>query len=181
MTLFVSLTLIIGYGQIDKELMDSKWYIGKEKVIYEKPVLRLEGQNNIGGTTNVGFQSFDKVRAATIKKAESEMWTPEKKEKTLSLYERFASGGMIHLYLTRLSIDAANTNMFTLIVKDSTDNKEIFRKDLDSKIANVPNEENYWWNYTSIPIKEKLQNKFYLYIIDKIGGDNNKFKFEIKQ
>ncbi len=181
MTLFASLTILLSHGQIDKELTDTKWQPGKEKVIYETTILRVEGKNDIGGVTNVGYQSFDKFKAATIKKADSEMWTPEKKEKTLGLYEQFASGGMIYFYLTRLTIDAANTNMFTVIVKDSTDSKEILRKGLDSKIANVPSGDNYWWNYNSIPIKEKLQGKFFIYIIDKIGGDNNKFKFEVKQ
>ena len=181
MTLFTSLTVLICQAQIDKELTNIKWDLGKEKVIYETAIVRVEGKNGISGMTNLGYKSYEKIKLETIKNADSEMWTSEKKEKTLSMYEKFAFGGMIYLYLTRLTIDAANTNMFSIIIKDSTDSKEILRKEFTSKIANVPNGDNYWWNYHSVPIPAKLKGQFFIYIIDKIGGDNNKFKFEVKQ
>jgi hypothetical protein len=101
----------------------------------------------------------------------------------MNAYEKLAVGGMIYLYITRITIDAANTDNFTVIVKDSTDNNEIFRKQLKSNIAETPSsgDSQYWWNYTSVPISEKIQGKFYIYIIDRLGDENNKrFKFEVK-
>ena len=117
----------VSFGQIDDTLMKANWKPEKEKVIYGNTILRLEGKNDIGGMTNVGYESFAQVKAGLEKDAEKEMWTEEKKNKTIESYSQFASGGMIHLYLTRLTIDAANTEMFTIIIKDSAET-EIFKK-----------------------------------------------------
>lgn len=121
------------------------------------------------------------LKADTENKADKEMWSLEKKIERIEFYEKFADGGMIHLYLTRLTIGAANTDMFTVIVKDSTDSNEILRRDLKSDIPNTPSSgSSYWWNYTSIPIPNRINGNVYIYIIDKLGGENNKFKFEVR-
>ena len=179
--LLLTFLTTFAFGQIDDNLMIANWKPGKEKIIYGNSIFRHEGKNDIGGVLNVGFQTFIQLKADLEQKADKEMWTPEKKKETIESYEKFAGGGMIHLYLTRLTIDAANTDMFTVIVKDSTDSNEILRKDLKSDIPNTPSSgSSYWWNYTSIPIPDKINGKIYIYIIDKLGGDNNKFKFEVK-
>jgi hypothetical protein len=182
-TITIILSIIIttlSFGQIDKNMMQSNWNLGKEKVIYGNTVFRHEGKNGTSGQTNIGYQSFGQVKAEFEKDAEKEMWTEEKKNETIDSYSRFASGGLIHLYLTRLTIDAANTEMFTVIVKDSIET-EIFREVLKSKIPNIPSRgTDYWWNYTSIPINKNIKGKIYIYIIDRLGNDNSKFKFEMK-
>ena len=170
----------VSFGQIDDNLMKANWKPEKEKVIYGNTILRLEGKNDIGGMTNVGYESFAQVKAGLEKDAEKEMWTEEKKNETIESYSKFASGGMIHLYLTRLTIDAANTEMFTIIIKDFAET-EIFRKELKSDVPNVPSSgSSYWWNYASIPLTATIQGKIYIYVIDRLGNDNSKFKFEIK-
>jgi hypothetical protein len=179
--LLLTILTTFAFGQIDDNLFKTNWKPGKEKIIYDNIILRHEGKNNIGGVLNVGFQTFAQVKVGIEQKADKEMWTPEKKKETIEYIENFASGGMIHLYLTRLTISAANTEMFTVIVKDSADNNEILRKDLKSGIPNTPSiGSSYWWNYASIPIPDKINGNIYIYIIDKLGGDNNKFKFEVK-
>jgi hypothetical protein len=70
--------------------------------------------------------------------------------------------------------------MFTVIVRDSTDNNEIYRKELDDDIPNVPSSgSSYWWNYASITLPTAISGKVYIYVIDKLGRDNGKFKFEL--
>jgi len=178
--MFFSILIQFAFGQIDENLMKANWKPGKAKLIYDNTVLRHEGKNDIGGMLNVGIQSFAQVKTDIERRAEREMWTNEKKKEKIDSYEKFASGGLIHLYLTRLTIDAANSEMFTVIVKDSTDINEILRKDLKSDVPNIPpSGSNYWWNYCSIPIPNKINGKIYIYIIDKLGLDNNKFKFEV--
>lgn len=177
LTTFITTLL---FGQIDDNLMKANWKPGKEKVICGNAILRLEGKNNVDGITNIGYQSFEQVKSVLEKDAEREMWTEEKKNKTIESYSKSASGGLISLYLTRLTIDAANTDMFTVIVKDSTEN-EIYREELKSVIPETPSSgSSYWWNYAAILLPEKIQGKFYIYIIDHLGKDNSKFKFEIK-
>lgn len=149
-------------------------------VVNGNSILRVEGKNDIGGILNIGFQTYSQLLEDIEELAVKQMWTAEKKEESIKSYEKFASGGMIDIYLTRLTIDAANTEMFTVIVKDSTDSNEILREDLDSEIPNVPSSgSDYWWNFTSIPLPIQTKGKIYIYVIDKLGGDNNKFKFEL--
>lgn len=179
--LLFAIMMLSGFGQIDDNLMKANWKPGKEKIIYGNTILRHEGKNDIGGMLNVGFQTLAQIKAEIEQKADKEMWTPQKKNETIDAYEKLAGGGMIYVYLTRLTINAANTNMFTVIVKDSTDSEEILRKDLSSDVPNTPpSGSSYWWNYASVPIPEKIYGAIYIYIIDKLGGDNNKFKFEVR-
>jgi len=180
-TLLLTILTTFAFGQIDDILMKANWKTGMEKIIFGNTIFRHEGKNDIGGMLNVGFQTFAQVKADLEQKADKQMWTPEKKKQTIESYARFAGGGMIHLYLTRLTIAAANTDMFTVIVKDSTDSYEILREDLKRSVPNTPfSGSSYWWNYTAIPIPDKINGKVYIYIIDQLGGDNNKFKFEVK-
>jgi hypothetical protein len=181
-TLLLTILTTFAFGQIDDNLKRVNWKPGKERIIYGNTIFRHEGRNDIRGVLNIGFQTFAQVKADIEQMAEKEMWTPEMKTRKIESYERLSSGGLIHLYLTRLTIDAANTNMFTVIIKDSTDNNEILRLDLKRNIPNTPliSGSNYWWNYTTIPIPDKINGNIYIYIIDKLGGDNNKFKFELK-
>jgi len=178
--LFISIfyTLCL-FAQIDDGLMKPNWKIGNSKTIYDNSITRIEGENDIRGITNIGFKTFDQVKTNLLSKADKEMWTEEKKNETISSYEKFARGGIIYMYITRLTIDAANTEMFTLIIKDSTE-KEIYREELESDIPNTPSSgSNYWWNYTSISLKETISGKIYIYIIDKLNSESGKFKFEI--
>ena len=178
--LFAMLFAIVSYGQIDKEMMKKSWKPGKEKEIYGNQIKKHLGKNDGYGMTNVGYQTVDQLVKDLEQKADDEMWTPEKKNETIESFKKFAVGGLIHLYITRLTIDAANTEMFTVIVKDSEDNEEIFRKELKSDIPHTPSSgSNFWWNYTSIPINVETGDKVFIYIVDRLGRDNNKHKFEV--
>ena len=170
----------LAFGQIDENLSNPDWQPGKEKTLYGNTILRHSGKNDIGGMTNIGYENLSQVKANLEKTADSEMWTPEKKKTFIGAYEKSSAGGIIHLYLTRLTIEAANTNMFTIIVRDSTDSIEIIRKELEYDIPNTPPiGSNYWSNYTLIPIRKPFSGKIYVYIIDRLGRENNKFKFEL--
>ena len=180
--LLLTILTTFAFGQIDDNLMIANWKPGKEKIIYGNSIFRHEGKNDIGGVLNVGFQTFIQLKADLEQKADKEMWTPEKKKETIESYEKFAGGGMIHLYLTRLTIDAANTDMFTVIVKDSSSN-EIYREELKSDIPNLPSSGgSYWWNYTSIWLPTEIKGEIEVYVIDRIGPDgNSRFHFKIKR
>jgi hypothetical protein len=168
------------FGQIDKNLTNGNWKPEEEKVICDNTIIRVEGKNDMRGMTNIGYETLAQLKVKIEKDAEKEMWTEEKKKQKIELYNRAASGGLIHLYLTRLTIDAANTEMFTIIVRDSSET-EIFRKELKSDVPEVPSSgSSYWWNYALIPLPKIIQNKIYVYVIDRLGNDNSKFKFEIK-
>ena len=50
----------VSFGQIDDNLMEANWKPEKEKVIYGNTILRFDGKNDIGGITNIGYETFDK-------------------------------------------------------------------------------------------------------------------------
>ncbi|HXB40999.1 MAG TPA: hypothetical protein VNZ49_10690 [Bacteroidia bacterium] len=86
----------------------------------------------------------------------------------------------IHFYLTRLTLHGANTDLFTIVVKDST-NKEVLRKELENDIPEAPlNGSDYWSNYIRFPLAKKIPGKIYIYVIEKAEEKNVEFKFEVK-
>jgi hypothetical protein len=170
----------VSFGQINDEMYESKWKIGQEKEINGVKIKRLEGKNE-SGITNVVYHPLANLLKKIDKDAETEMWTPEQKQKKIDLYNTSFKGGRIDLYIERSTIGAANTEYFTIIIKDSKDSLELFRQDLKSKIPSVPSRgSEYWSNYKGTNITQSLTGKFYIYIIDKLGNDENKkFKFEV--
>lgn len=179
--LFTILTLFTtsAIGQSADKLVGKNWRPGQEKTIYGNTILRHEGKNDIAGTTNVGFMTLNQVKQDIEEQADKEMWTTEKKEDKIKEAEEYMAGGKIHLYVERLTIESANLRWFTVIVRDSTDNNEIYRRDLESDVPNTPlGGSDYWWNVGIISIPEKIEGKIYIYIIDKLMSD--KFKFEVK-
>jgi len=179
----IILTILITnilFGQIDINITNENWKVGNEKVLYGNRVIRLEGNNGTNGITNIAYETFAQVKSNLEKKAENEMWTEEKKNEKIESFKSFASGGIIHLYLTRLTIGAANTKYFTVIVKDSSE-KEIYREELKNDIPNTPaSGSDYWWNTANIYIKEPITGSFYIYVIDALGREYPRFKFEVK-
>jgi len=120
-------------------------------------------------------QQRNQTAAATQKTlAETE------KNKELESCRKYALGGAITIYLMRSTIGAANTDYFTIIVKDSLEN-EIYREKLPNRIPSVPESGSpFWTNWGYISIPTPLHGKNFIYVIDGLGGDNNtKFKFEI--
>lgn len=167
------------YSQSDINLRISNWKVGEDKILYENKITRLEGENSRYGVTNIGFQSLSQLVEGINKRAEREMWTEEKKANNIKLYQDQLKGGILYLYVSRLTIDAANTKVFTVIIKDSND-KEINRQELKSKIPELPGDDRLWTNLKSVGIPIEIKEKFFVYIIDSLGMDGNvKFKFEV--
>ncbi len=137
-------------------------------------VKMIEGKHKYGGKTTFKYMSLpmeiDFVRA----QASKEMWTDEKLDHYISLYKNTAKGGTITLNVERGTIDAANSEMFSIIVKDSNE-KELYRKEFDSEIPD--HSSSVWYNYFSTILPEKIETPFYVYVIDRL--QDTPFKFEV--
>lgn len=177
--LFLSFTLLL-YSQADKDFYSHNWKVGKSKIINGNTINRHEGGNNRMSITNIGYESLAQVLSKLENDAEKQMWTPEEKKKKIDFYKSFAPGGCIELYITRSTISAANNEMFSVIVKDSTDLNEIHRETLDNDIPSYSSYNHNWWNTAYIFIPDNIKGNFFIYIIDRLGDDNSKFKFEVK-
>lgn len=168
---------LLSFGQRYDKNLTEKWKVGKENVVFGNRIIRLEGDNDSYGMTNVGYKTYDQVKAQIMVTAEKEMWDEEKKTRTLASTEEFNAGGLIYLYIKRLTINAGNLKNFTIILQDSIGN-EIYRKELKADIPEVPSGDSLWWNLTVVSIPVKLEGSFLIYVID--STDSKKFKFQRK-
>ena len=118
------------------------------------------------------YQELDEIKEL----ARKEMWTKEKLAEMLSKYKTSAAGGIMHLEIERITIDAANTKYFNVIVKDSNDT-EVYREELESSVPNVPSSSHEWINFTSVVLPKRIQTPFYFYLVDQI--DEVTYKYEV--
>lgn len=175
------MVLFVGFSraQTDKNLIKEKWKPGKENVIFGYSVLRMEGKNDRKGITNVAYQPYDKFLTALEEKAKDEKWSEQKQNKEVSHYKELAPGGVIHVYVTRPGFKMANTNHFSVILKDSTE-KEILHTVLQDDIPEPIAGSDYWSNHVTVPLGEKPRGSVYVYVIDKYEGAFLEYKFRVK-
>ena len=139
-------------------------------------IRRISGKHKYGGVTKIEYKSLSQILSETEKEAKKEMWTSEDLQSKIEGYKSLYKGGQIRLDIERRTIGAANTEYFSIIIKDLAEN-ELYRVDLDSDIPETPNSNDYWWNISIEGIDKRIRAPFYVYIVDKLG--DAPFKFEV--
>ena len=139
-------------------------------------IRKISGKHKYGGVTNIEYKSLSQILSETEKKAKKEMWTGEDLQSKLEAYKSLYIGGQIRLDIERTTIGAANTEFFSIIIKDLAEN-ELYRVDLDSDIPETPNSNDYWWNISITGIDKRIRAPFYVYIVDRL--EDAPFKFEV--
>jgi hypothetical protein len=139
-------------------------------------IRKISGKHKYGGVTKIEYKSLSQILSETEKKAKKEMWTSEDLQSKLEAYKSLYIGGQIRLDIERTTIGAANTEYFSIIIKDLDEN-ELYRVDLDSDIPETPNSNDYWWNISIEGIDKRIRAPFYVYIVDKL--EDAPFKFEV--
>ena len=139
-------------------------------------IRKISGKHKYGGVTKIEYKSLSQILSETEKKAKKEMWTSEDLQSKLESYKSIYIGGQIRLDIERITIGSANTEYFSIIIKDIDEN-ELYRVDLDSDIPETPNSNDYWWNISIKGIDKRIRAPFYVYIVDKL--EDAPFKFEV--
>ena len=139
-------------------------------------VKKLAGKHKYGGITKIEYKSLSQILSELEKEAEKEMWTKEENQSKIDAYKSISKGGQIRLDIERTTIGAANTEYFSIIIKD-IDEKELCRFDLDSDIPETPNSNDYWWNISIQQIDKRIKAPFYVYVVDRL--EDAPFKFEV--
>jgi hypothetical protein len=184
--LLTTLFIVTGFSQPDetiKELSRAKWKTETERLTFGSKVLRMEGDNKqLYYVTNIAYQSLNHLLDETRSDHKKQMKPVEETATTIKAFEMRCAGGLIWLYLERISIGWANTDNFTAIIQDSIGN-EVFRQTLKSNVADVPNRERgkTWNNFTTIPIDTPLTKPFTIYIIDGLasGDKPTRYVFQV--
>jgi len=125
--------------------------------------------------TKVTYSSMYQELAQIKELAGKEMWTKEKLAEMLSKYKTSAVGGIVNLEIERMTLDAANTEFFNVIIKDSNDT-EVYREELESSVPNVPNSSHEWKNFASVVLPKRIKTPFYIYLVDQIGEVTYKYE-----
>jgi hypothetical protein len=141
-------------------------------------VKKLAGKHKYGGITKIEYKSLSQILSELEKKSKNEMWSNEEKQSKIDAYKIICKGGEIRLDIERTTIGAANTEYFSIIIKD-IDEKEICRFDLDSDTPETPILNDYWWNISIQPIDKRIKTPFYIYVVDRL--EDTPFKFEVTQ
>jgi hypothetical protein len=180
-TIVLMLSLTPIYSQFDSELVKRNWKVGKEKVVYGHGTLRLEGKNDEYTVTNVGMQTLSQLILDLDKKAAAEMWKESDKNDRIKGYEQIAKGGIIWLYLGRVTIDTANLENFTVIIIDADNKIEIHRKEFESDIPSVPSSSKLglWTNAGFVNIPMDVTGDVNVHVIDRLGISTKKYSFKI--
>lgn len=139
-------------------------------------VKKISGNHKYGGKTKIKYTSLSQMISDLEKKAEKEMTSKEDLKYDIDLYKRTSFGGQIRLDIDRGTIGAADTEGFTIIVKDINDEKELFRQKLGSKTPNYYSSRDDWWNIALINFDKRIKAPFHVYVIDPITSDNHKFE-----
>jgi hypothetical protein len=137
-------------------------------------IKKLSGKHKYGGVTKIEYQSLAQLIDEAKQQSEKEMWTKQKLQSTINAYKSSCKGGQVRLYIERTTIGSANTEMFSVIIKD-TNESELFRVELDSDIPEYSSDN--WWNYGYAYIDKRIKVPFYVYVVDKL--EEAPFKFEV--
>jgi hypothetical protein len=163
------------------ELFEVSWNVGEEKVLDGHAVVKQEGNNDWRGFTKLMFVSYEDLKAEIIARAGREMWLPTKKEMRLKALDNRGKGGQLLVYIGRISIDSANLEWFTMIVKDSQ-GKEVARREFEEEIPETPGYGGHLWTNTGYHyLHKKLNFPLTVYVIDELGdSENARAVFQVK-
>ena len=138
-------------------------------------IRRIEGEDTNYSKTSIKWISQQEIIAQNAKDAEAEMWSEiDKKEN--NEYATLCVGGEIVLYVKRSTIESADLQWFTVIIKK--EDSEIQRTPLKQKIASVPGSDDLWSNIKVISIKKKVTPPFDVFVIEA-GGTPPKYHFQV--
>jgi len=143
--------------------------------IKEYSIKRLQGSDEYDCITNIYYKNLHQILSEINTKSVKEMWTAQEKQTKIEAYKFSCKGGQINLHINRLSLGSANTNMFSIIIKDCNEN-ELFRYNFDSSLPSYGSS-GYWRNYGICFVNKTIKAPFYVYVIDKMS--DSPFKFEI--
>ncbi len=144
------------------------WKTGKAKEIKGYSILREEG---LGRSTPYIYYEDTKYRLSQLEiRAESEMW--EESKRRANEIGIMGSSGIIKLKITASTIEAGDTDNFTVIVK-SIEGEELFRQRLESSVPDysIINGITYWTNYASLVLPSGITPPFRVFTIDSYWNE----------
>lgn len=168
-------------GQINLELTQANWEIGKVHSVYGYRVLRLYGPNDGKEMTNLGYQNLSDISQELDENCNGMAMSAASKKKTQKIYNYYYTGGLLHFFITRNSMQDGDARNFEVIIKDSANQSILFKQRLTEDPANAPSFlSDAYWNYFTLPLPINLPKTFYVIIQDYANSRVRKFAFIVQ-
>jgi hypothetical protein len=179
LTIVLLITVSSLFAQDETVLYTSnKWKGGQEKTIYGHTIWKDVNPTSYG-YTHISFKDSTTMINEIIKRGKDQMVPQAEINNDLKTLRKLAPGGIINIYIGRLTIGAANTEYFSIVIQDDAGN-EVYREALGEDIPETPKGSGYWWNTGSIFIPTVLKTPFHVYVIDRLDEKNPQTHFIVK-
>ena len=140
---FIVLSVMVVAGS-QRDFYTEKWKVNETKTVNNVVITRLNGENTGFGVTNIVYKTQKYLlREIKARKSSGDMsksrWASYDEK-----YRRQASGGMLHVFLTRNDFDMGNMDYFHVKIIDRN-GKEIFKKQYPNQIPRTYRKPEYMW------------------------------------
>lgn len=180
MRILISILLLCVSGiatQYDS-LYKDPWVVGDSKPFNEVVVTRLLGVNSEKGVTNLCYetQAFLLKNLKELKKDGN--ITDDRFRTYTDKYKFKASGGMLHLYITRNDFDAGNMDYFYITITNKN-GKEMYKQQYTNQVPRTNSDPEFMWmNEGVMMIMPDLYLPMTIEVYDKFHDETHRFKVE---
>ncbi|HVX51856.1 MAG TPA: hypothetical protein VHB48_16965 [Chitinophagaceae bacterium] len=138
-------------------------------------IKRLSGKDKYGSYTKIEYKNTLQLVNEAREEAKKTMQSEYELNSNLDMYRDFDQGGEITMNIGRITLSSADLKYFEIIIKDTSDSKELFRGGFDSNIPETPISNDVWRNIGIKSVTVKIRPPFYVYVSDHL--DDVLFKF----
>jgi hypothetical protein len=158
------------------------WPINETKYFDDILITRVGGANSEIGVTNITYDTQKKLLSDLKYRMKNEGMSKDRHDKYAERYKRKASGGMLHVFLTRNDFDSANMDYYEVHIYNKK-GYEIFHQVYSNQIPKTYAEEpDYMWkNEGKMMIMPDLYLPVTIEVIDMSGEENVNHQFRIEK
>ena len=165
-TLFLSVVFNISFGQ---KLYKKPKQDPEDPRVYD---ITKNGPSALNPEyTKIRYVPYDRILKELYRKKDAELWSADKFDSEMKL---LPAGGKLTLLINRSTMEEANTNSFSVLLRD-VDGNELFQKKLDHGIAQFSSGAEGWWTIAVIFIPVEIQSGTRVFVIDH--PNNKRFRY----
>jgi hypothetical protein len=158
------------------------WNMEESKIVDGIVITRISGENTDLGITNISYETQKKMLSDLKYRVKKEGLSKDRQSIYAEKYKRKASGGQLHVYLTRNDFDLCNMDYFEVYIYDKKGH-EMFKQDYPNQIPKTNRDQPafMWKNEGKMMIMPDLYLPITIEVVDKSSGEEVKHQFTVSQ
>lgn len=179
----LAISATTAFAQAEMGPHDKSWGIDKHRYSRGFLITRLSGENVSYKVTNISYRNMDTVIYDRIKRAVDNMEDDTAYQGYCRTVRQFAPGGVITLSAKRPSLEWGNHKNFTIVIKDSLDNRILQRETMSEKFPDYVSDGQGGLDYVVsdvMLVDKNVGETFYVYVLDTYGT-TERYKFKIQR